>query len=195
MQNKKDGIVPIHGKDYKTVAQRVLEVNADYRADNKLEIKTEIVRLDENMVVMKAVAVIDGKEFHGHAYELFNASELNAVSGIEVCETSCIGRALGLAGYGTVDSIDSAETVQRSISQQSKGEVQKPIRKMDITEDIVVINNGDNAGKPLKDLDKDTLIWIRDKSSLSEEVKLFVHNYIKSKFETEIEEAPLNIGS
>ena len=198
MQNKKDGIVEIKGKEYKTVAQRVIEVNADYRADNKLEIKTEIVRLDDKMVVMKAVAVIDGKEFHGHAYELFNASKLNAVSGIENCETSCVGSCLGMAGYGTIESLDSADAVQRSIEQQGQlNDDQFPQRQTqakpeseesystkklgDYDENYIPIQTGKNAGKAIKDLDDNTLIWIRDTSRMDDELKLFIHNYLQNK--------------
>ena len=158
------------------------------------EVRTEMLKCEDGIIVFKADVILDSKCYTGHAMEEIGSSQINNNSALENCETSAVGRALAFAGFGLDTSIASAEEVVQSKLQNSKGEVQKPIRKMDITEDIVVINNGDNAGKPLKDLDKKSLIWIRDKSSLSEEVKLFVHNYIIKKFETE-EVTPLNIGS
>tara|TARA_Y100000593_G_scaffold13994_3_gene26175 strand:+ start:6669 stop:7247 length:579 start_codon:yes stop_codon:yes gene_type:complete len=192
MQNKKDGIVDIKGKPYMLINQRL--ISAHNKATD-FEVRTEMLKCEDGIIVFKADVILDSKCYTGHAMEEIGSSQINNNSALENCETSAVGRALGFAGFGLDTSIASAEEVIQSSLQQSKGEVQKSIRKMDISETFIPFKNGKNAGKPLHELDKNSLEWIRDKSTMNEEIKLFVHNYIKSKFETEIEEAPLNIGS
>ena len=59
--------VKIHGKDYKTVAERVTEFHKDHK-DNK-SILTEIIQFKDGIVVVKAVVKIGESIFCGHAYE------------------------------------------------------------------------------------------------------------------------------
>src|ERR1700732_370789 len=46
-----------------------------------------------------------------HAEEYRAASEINQTSALENCETSALGRALAFLGYGSANSIASAEEV------------------------------------------------------------------------------------
>ena len=46
--------VNIHGKEYYTVAERVLQLHNDTKKDDPLEILTEIIHCDDKTVVMKA---------------------------------------------------------------------------------------------------------------------------------------------
>ena len=56
----------------------------------------------------------------GHAEEYMGSSYINKTSFIENCETSAIGRALGLLGIGIDTSIASAEEVSNAISNQKE---------------------------------------------------------------------------
>ena len=54
----------------------------------------------------------------GTAYEKENSTFINKTSYIENCETSAVGRALGMAGFGIDTSVASAEEVQNAINNQ-----------------------------------------------------------------------------
>ena len=55
----------------------------------------------------------------GTAYEQENNSYINKTSYIENCETSAVGRALGMAGFGIDTSVASYEEVANAITQQN----------------------------------------------------------------------------
>ena len=57
---------------------------------------------------------------HGTAYEKENSSFINKTSYIENCETSAVGRALGMAGFGIDVSVASYEEVATAIANQDK---------------------------------------------------------------------------
>ena len=54
----------------------------------------------------------------GTAYEKENSSFINKTSYIENCETSAVGRALGMCGFGIDTSVASYEEVSNAINQQ-----------------------------------------------------------------------------
>ena len=54
----------------------------------------------------------------GHAYEKEGSTFINRTSYIENCETSAVGRALGMCGFGIDTSIASSEEVQNAILNQ-----------------------------------------------------------------------------
>ena len=58
----------------------------------------------------------------GHAYEKEGSTFINKTSYIENCETSAVGRALGMAGFGIDTSIASYEEVQTAIVNQEQAE-------------------------------------------------------------------------
>jgi hypothetical protein len=112
----KDGVVTIHGKQYRTVALRVSEFR-DQHPDWTIE--TQLIFHDDVKVIMKAL-IMDGEKLlaTGYAEEVRAATSINATSALEVAETSAIGRALaslGLAGteYASADEMVSALTNQK----------------------------------------------------------------------------------
>jgi hypothetical protein len=115
---KDTGKVNIHGKEYETVASRVKKLRNDHGL--AIGITTEIVSIDEDVVVMKAILTQDGIVVAtGHAEEKRAASTINRTSALENCETSAIGRALAAAGYlGT--EFATADEVAQAISQQNE---------------------------------------------------------------------------
>ena len=115
--------VMIHGKEYKTVAERVAEIHKDHNGN--LTIKTEIVENDDTIVIMKATIFVSDNFFIGHAMEKYGSTMINKTSALENCETSAIGRALASAGYGGSE-FASADEVANAIAQQNNHKVVKP---------------------------------------------------------------------
>lgn len=107
----------IKGKDYAEVNQRIKAFRMVYPQGS---IPTEIVSIDNGVVIMKAsVFTDDGKLLAtGTAYEKEDSTFINKTSYIENCETSAIGRALGIAGFGIDVSVASAEEMQNAIQNQ-----------------------------------------------------------------------------
>ena len=66
----------------------------------------------------------------GTAYEKEDSSFINKTSYIENCETSAVGRALGMAGFGIDTSIASADEVKNAIENQKKKVEEEQIKKI-----------------------------------------------------------------
>ena len=112
------GIVNIRGKEYQTVALRVQKFRETHPT---WSITTHIEDRTEDYVVMAAEIRNEEERLiaTGHAEEYRKASQINGTSALENCETSAIGRALALAGFGGTE-FASANEVQNAIHQQAK---------------------------------------------------------------------------
>lgn len=125
---------PVKGKDYAEVPQRVKAFRSLYPQGT---ISTEIVKIENGMCVIHAVAAVDGVVLgEGTAYEMEGSSFINKTSYIENCETSAVGRALGFAGFGIDTSIASYEEVSNAIEQQKtdddkRAEIKRLIQETD----------------------------------------------------------------
>lgn len=114
-------------KTGKTISKDYAEVNQRIKAFRMLYpegfITTELVSNVDGVCVMRAKAgyynggsmVILGT---GTAYEKETSSYINQTSYIENCETSAVGRALGMLALGIDTSVASAEEVQNAINNQ-----------------------------------------------------------------------------
>lgn len=109
--------IEIRGKQYVPVNERVKEFHAKFP---ELRVLTELVSLDENSVVMKAtVSDMEGNVLaNGYAQEDRGSSNINKTSYVENCETSAVGRALGMFGIGIDASMASADEVANAIDRQ-----------------------------------------------------------------------------
>ena len=106
----------IKGKEYVEVNQRIL---AFWEMYPEGRITTELVSDDGERCLFKAYVIVNGTVVAtGHAFESKASSAVNKSSYIENCETSAIGRALGIFGIGITESIASAEEVESAIEQQ-----------------------------------------------------------------------------
>lgn len=107
----------IKGKDYAEVNQRIKAFRMVYPNGS---ITTEIVSLVDGVVTMKTtIKDNEGNVLStGYAYEKENSTFINKTSFIENCETSAVGRALGMCGFGIDTSVASAEEVQNAIENQ-----------------------------------------------------------------------------
>lgn len=117
--NKGIATVKIKNKDYVMVNERIKRFREVMPAGR---IETEVVNLADGVVTMKASVYDDDGNLvsTGHAQEKETSSFINQTSYIENCETSCIGRALGIAGIGIDDSLGSADEVANAMQNQKE---------------------------------------------------------------------------
>lgn len=106
------------GKSYVEVNQRIKAFRMVY-PDGTIE--TEMISNENGVCVFKAtVKNIDIVLGTGHAYEKEGSTFINKTSYIENCETSAVGRALGMAGFGIDTSVASYEEVANAIANQDE---------------------------------------------------------------------------
>ena len=110
--------VDIKGKEYIDVSNRVKAFRMCYPGGC---IETEMVSNENGLCIFRAkIFNEDGKLLAtGTAYEKESSSFINKTSYIENCETSAVGRALGMAGFGIDTSIASANEVLNAIANQN----------------------------------------------------------------------------
>ena len=122
------GIVPIHGKDYHSVARRVglFREREQYKG---WSILTKIINdmTDENIITMKAIVKDDQGRTRavGHAKEIKGDKGINSTSHIENCETSAIGRVLACLGLGGTEFASAEEIAAALIQQKEQEEVEE----------------------------------------------------------------------
>jgi len=110
--------IPIHGKEYVEVKTRVQYFRKNYP---KGSIVTDVLQQDSESITTQTKIFIDDKLVSsGIAHEDKNVSHINQTSFIECCETSSVGRALGMFGIGIESSVDTADTINRAIKQQEE---------------------------------------------------------------------------
>lgn len=114
----------IKGKAYSEVPQRI---KAFRRLFPQGFIRTRLLSNENGVAIMQAeVGYYDTDEERemvlatGLAYEKEGSTFINKTSYIENCETSAVGRALGMLGIGIDGSVASAEEVQNAQIQQAE---------------------------------------------------------------------------
>ena len=116
--------ISIRGKQYVTVAERLRQLHLSVSNDMPgPSIDTKIVYAEGGVYIVKATVIPDVTQPHcfftGYAKEDESKGQINGTSALENCETSAIGRALGNAGYGSAESIASANEVMNAMHQQN----------------------------------------------------------------------------
>lgn len=122
----------IKGKEYAEVNQRIKAFRMVYPMGF---IRTQLLSVEDGVCIMRAEvgdyvyydhgdgdAVQEVILGTGTAYEKESSSYINKTSYIENCETSCIGRALGMAGFGIDTSVASFEEVTNAMANQNISE-------------------------------------------------------------------------
>lgn len=112
----------VKGNDYATVNQRIKAFRMVYPTGF---ITTEMISNEDGVCIFRAsVGYVDNLDRvvlgTGTAYEKEGSSFINQFSYIENAETSCVGRALGMAGFGIDTSIASYEEVANAVENQNK---------------------------------------------------------------------------
>lgn len=126
----------IKGKDYVEVNQRIL---AFWELYPNGAIHTDLVQDTGERCTFKAY-VYDGDFLMttGYAFEFQSSGMVNKTSYIENCETSAVGRALGMLGIGITDALCSADEVQSAIEHQDKGEEPQKKSPLQVAQDRLV---------------------------------------------------------
>ena len=117
-------------KDYALVKDRLVSAHDEFP---KCQIRTELVNVQPikdtatgetcNEYIIKAIFTPEPLSepevyYTGHAAERDNNGFVNKTSALENCETSAVGRALALAGYGVSHSIASREEIENAKAKQ-----------------------------------------------------------------------------
>jgi len=108
--------VDIKGKQYIMVNERIKEFRKQHPNG---QILTQVLANADGQVMFQAKVIVDDVLVAtGHAYEKEASTFINKTSYIENCETSAIGRALGVYGIGIDASLASAEEVVNAVNNQ-----------------------------------------------------------------------------
>lgn len=118
----------IKGKDYAEVNQRIKAFRMIYPTGS---IATELLSNENGVCIFKATISDEDGELlaTGTAYEKENSTFINKTSYIENCETSAVGRALGMAGFGIDTSVASYEDVSNAMANQKEEDMPKATPK------------------------------------------------------------------
>ena len=124
--------IDIHGKSYVLVSDRVLHFNEIYPSGC---IKTKLISPpDSQMVVIKAQVTPDIQKpiryFTGYSQAKWGEGMVNKTAALENAETSAVGRALGMMGIGVIDSIASADEVNKAVQSTKEYPATEKQRKM-----------------------------------------------------------------
>ena len=116
---RKDKNGKVTTKEYATVPERVKAFRQICPAGC---ISTEILSLTDEMVVMKTTITDENGQVlgTGMAFERPDSSYINKTSFIENCETSAVGRALGMLAIGVDASMASADELVNAIVNQER---------------------------------------------------------------------------
>lgn len=138
----------------KTIVKEYAEVNQRIKAFRMVHpngtITTDIISLENGVVTMKACVLNEEGVMlgSGYAQEKETSSFINQTSFIENCETSAVGRALGMCGFGIDTSVASLEEVQNAINNQQETPAVKtketPVKKnliLATDKQVVLIKN------------------------------------------------------
>lgn len=112
--------IPLGKSEYVMVKTRLQYFRKHYE---HATIDTDHVHFDGESVMCKAKIYVDGKLVAtGMAHEEKSKNHINATSFVEVCETSAVGRALGMMGIGITNSVATYDEVKNAIEQQEANE-------------------------------------------------------------------------
>lgn len=150
MVNEELSSVKISGKPYVQVNDRVQGFRKLFPMGN---IYTELVTYIPTDYCVFKCDIYDDEGEHlatGYAQETVEKNRnINRTSMLENCETSAVGRALGFLGIGSVDSIASADEVNKAIN---KGRELDSVIGEDIAADLVqdLVNAGQSPDVVVK---------------------------------------------
>lgn len=107
----------VRGKQYAEVNQRILAFWSLFPNGRIITEKRDDGNRCDFLCKVYRDAGDEEPTVTGHAYEE-RKGQVNSTSYVENCETSAIGRALGLLGIGATNAIASADEVLNAIAQQ-----------------------------------------------------------------------------
>ena len=158
-----EGVVAIGSRNYVTVAKRIQDFRADHPAKDGWGISTEVVVRNEGDVFMKAtIHDKDGRVVAtGYAREeSINLDARLQYSIIEVCETSAVGRALAMAGFGGNFEVASADEMRKT--EAKKNVISASRLKTIIDELLLAVEEDDTFAvqEIVEELDNDETLFV-----------------------------------
>ena len=168
--NSEISMIDLKGKNYAMVPERV---TAFRKLFPEGFINTEIVSHDGTNVLMQAKVgyyengcpIILGT---GFAQEVRGRGMVNGTSYIENCETSAVGRALGMIGLGingggicSAEELANAVTAQRQMKEEEQAFVNPPIPKGGPVEVVAKVPPAENKPDPLAEYIRKEIIDIQ----------------------------------
>lgn len=160
--------IEVNGKNYTCVAARI---SAFRELCPVGTISTEILSLADGVVTMKTTITDENGKIlaTGMAQEKETSSYINKTSYIENCETSAVGRALGMLGMGSDEQMASAEEVANAINNQNKqannqGQQQAPAKtpeEIETEKARIMKEKEEAAKKELEAIDNDKIIQLK----------------------------------
>ena len=112
--------INIHGKEYKTVAERINEFRAQEDCKH-FGIETELLTCADIVQIKATIKDTNGRPIAtGYAEERRDDGHINKTSAIENCETSAIGRALANFGFAGSEYASANEVSDAIIKQETR---------------------------------------------------------------------------
>lgn len=120
-----DKAINIKGKQYVLVSDRVIYFNENYPEGS---IHTALISQPESPnIIVRAVVIPDvakpNRIFSGYSQATVGDGYINKTSALENAETSAVGRALGFMGIGVIESIASADEVNKATGSEGNNTV------------------------------------------------------------------------
>ena len=110
--------VNIKGKEYVEVNERLIYFRKTYP---NYSLTSEVLeKTEKSILILATISDDNGRVIStGMAEEEKGSTFINKTSYVENCETSAVGRALGMMGIGIETSIATAEEVKQAINTQT----------------------------------------------------------------------------
>lgn len=162
--------INIKGKNYVTVNERIKYFNEHF-PKWRMESHFPIIEANQCMCEVKIFDENNNQVRNAHAHEV-KEGHINSTSMYENCETSAVGRALGMLGIGIDTSVASADEVRMAIEQQ---------------ENINVLNSTPKFYPPISKATKeDHLEALKEFKDIAEEFGADAHVFIIEKLGQDI---------
>lgn len=156
-KNLQDKAISIKGKEYVLVSDRVIFFNEEY-PNGAIETSYELIG---DTYHFKACVIPDiknaGRLFTGHSQATIGDGMVNRTAAMENAETSAVGRALGMMGIGVIESIASADEMNKAVGsnggQSMKYATEKQIKWVrDTAARVYGLDNEEDIDKAIKSI-------------------------------------------
>lgn len=160
--------VDIKGKDYVLVKDRIIYFHANYI---KPSVKTTLLsKPEDKQIVIKATISYEHSpgfrcEFDGHSQTTVGDGYINKTAALENAETSAVGRALAMAGIGVIDSVSSADEMNKAICSTGATQTQNlpprndvPVKKVQRDEEPPLPDFNDEAEQMARIMDGEVVV-------------------------------------
>lgn len=162
----KDKAINIQGKQYVLVSDRIIYFNQNY--PNGAIVTQLLSPVESDVVVVKAFVIPDHankeRQFTGYSQAVKGAGFINKTAALENAETSAVGRALAMMGIGVIDSVASADEVNKAQGTdpkiaKAKSELLQEFTKAGVTEfkdqlDYIETVTGERTLDTIEQVDK-----------------------------------------